>query len=151
MAKECDPGNIQFCSQFQDSTRRQILPQCKLLFKLVFDQKILTAFHLTRILLSLKENQGRMAYKSVKPLRVKTTQKQTNKNLDKPEAEENFPNPIKKQLRESSVITKLPQNSRNKDVYSCLFYSTQTPAGKSLPAERKKVKLLACIWHDLFF
>lgn len=76
MAKECDPGNIQSCSQFQDSTKRQILPWCKL-FKLVFDQKILTAFHLTRILLSLKENQGRMAYKSVKPLRVKTTQKQT--------------------------------------------------------------------------
>lgn len=150
MAKRCDPGNIQSCSQFQDSTMRQILPWCKL-FKLVFDQKILTAFHLTRILLSLKENQGRMAYKSVKPLRVKTTQKQTNKSLDKPEAEENFPNPIKKQLRESSVITKLPQNSRNKDVYSCLFYSTQAPGGKSLSAERKKVKLFACIWHDLFF
>lgn len=72
MAKRWDHGNIQSCSQFQDSTRGQILPWRKL-FKLVFDQKNLTAFHLTRILLFLKENKGRMAYKSVKPLRVKTT------------------------------------------------------------------------------
>lgn len=45
----------------------KFLPSCKLL-KLVFDENSFTAFHLTRILLSVKENQGRIEDKSIKPL-----------------------------------------------------------------------------------